>query len=255
MERPEPTSPSLVVVGHGTRCQAGVDQFLGVVRLIRQLLPHVEVRHAFLELVAPDLEDVLDQVAREGNRQIVVSPLLLLAAGHVKNDLCPRIARFQEQHVSLSIRLSEPLGLHPLILDLSVGRFQQAIDDRRWTADECLLLIVGRGTRDRLARQQFEAFVARRKTLTSVGQTEFGYMARAHPTLDEAIARAVRSPLKKVIAQPHLLFPGELLTALQRRISEQDEVGDRQQWVVARPLGCETRVAKTVIARFHGTSF
>ena len=77
---------TILVVGHGSRDAEANVEFEAVVAAYRQRQGEYEVAHGFIELARPSLAEALDELGAKGGR-VVVLPLLLLAAGHVKNDV------------------------------------------------------------------------------------------------------------------------------------------------------------------------
>ena len=78
---------SAQVAGHGTRDRQGVNQFLELVKLVQEATPRIAVEAGFLELATPTIGEGLRAIARRGARKARVMPLLLFAAGHVKEDI------------------------------------------------------------------------------------------------------------------------------------------------------------------------
>src|SRR5579884_4108215 len=94
LTRAPPTSRvAFVVLGHGSREAAAneeLERFVDAWRAHRG--PCARVAHAYVELARPSLDDALDAAAR-GADEVVVVPLLLFAAGHVKNDVPLALSR------------------------------------------------------------------------------------------------------------------------------------------------------------------
>ena len=77
------SAPVLVAVAHGTRDQAGVDEIVRLVELVRRARPEADVRLCWLELASPLLAELLPGIAGP----VVVVPLLLSTGYHVKTDI------------------------------------------------------------------------------------------------------------------------------------------------------------------------
>jgi sirohydrochlorin ferrochelatase len=76
----------LLSVGYGSRDALANTEFEALVAEYREARPGYEIAHAYVELARPALPEGLAGLARRC-REVVVLPLFLFAAGHVKNDL------------------------------------------------------------------------------------------------------------------------------------------------------------------------
>src|SRR6185436_9485474 len=79
-------SPSLMVVGHGTRDADGLEEFWTLAGHVREAAGELPVGFGFIELAAPLVDTGIDELVAQGSREVVSVPLVLLAAGHLKND-------------------------------------------------------------------------------------------------------------------------------------------------------------------------
>ena len=93
-----PMTARLLIVGHGTRSAAGVDQFAALVERVRRRGARRRVEGGFIELSRPPLTDAVAALVERGHRSLVALPLVLAAAGHGKGDIPAALAREQERH-------------------------------------------------------------------------------------------------------------------------------------------------------------
>src|SRR5215470_7461495 len=126
------TSPPLLLVGHGTRSDAGVAAFTGFVgqvrARIRGRIPAVD--GGFIELARPSVADAVTRLVALGDggpRPIVAVPLVLNAAGHGKGDIPAALARELARHPGLSYRYGRPLGPHPVLQDILAARIDDVL--------------------------------------------------------------------------------------------------------------------------------
>ena len=92
------TAPPMLIVGHGTRSDAGVAEFGRLVGQVRARtagrVPAVD--GGFIELSRPSVAGAITRLARPGTGgpgPIVAVPLVLTAAGHGKGDIPAALAR------------------------------------------------------------------------------------------------------------------------------------------------------------------
>ncbi|MHB8973244.1 MAG: sirohydrochlorin chelatase [Pirellulaceae bacterium] len=258
-------SSGLLVVGHGTQDERGRRDFWITVRQVAEELPDCAVEGCFLEVAAPDMPDLpdiptaLDRLAQRGLRDIVIVPLLLFSAGHARRDIPAAVARAAAR-TGMRVRQSDVLGCHPQVLQLSAERFLAAVG-ADYAPESVLLLFVARGSRDPAATDQLQHFVTQRVARTPVGRVVVAFLAMAEPRVEDVLAEITATECARVVVQPHLLYPGSLLSRL-RRIVAGHAPGrlppapgrPRQHWIWTDCLGCDRAIARAVAGRFRETA-
>lgn len=241
--------PGLLLIGHGTRDAEGTAAFLELARLVSAARPDIAVQPCFLELAQPDIPTGLADLVAQGVRPVTAVPLLLLAAGHAKRDIPQWLSQAAAAHRGLEWRLTGHLGCHPAVLDLSAQRFREALAEAEPTpADETLLLFVGRGSTDPEANAEMAQFCRLRWEQTPVGWYEICFTALAEPSLDRALEVVQRLPFRRVVVQPHLLFPGRLLDRVAAAVDQRRQIaGGGHQWLVTPPLGAASKLVEAVL--------
>lgn len=100
----------LLLFAHGARDPAWARPFEAVLARVRALRPEVEVRLAFLELMAPDIATAAGQLVDAGCDCVTVVPLFLGAGGHVRKDLPLLLQRLGEAYPAVRFGLQPPVG-------------------------------------------------------------------------------------------------------------------------------------------------
>lgn len=144
--------PALVVIGHGSRSTAGVQQFWRLVQCVAALVPEVALSGGFIELAAPHVDDAVDALLAPpgpgGSRTgadptsagpggpglvsakpavAVAVPLVLLGAGHLKLDGPAVLARARARHPGTRFSYARELGVHPLVLAVAEDRIRETL--------------------------------------------------------------------------------------------------------------------------------
>ncbi|QDY08519.1 sirohydrochlorin chelatase [Micromonospora sp. HM134] len=201
---------ALVIVGHGTRSAAGVDQFAALVDRVRVRAGAAvgDVEGGFIELSRPPLTDAVTALVGRGHRALVALPLVLTAAGHGKGDIPAAMAREQERHAGLTYRYGRPLGPHPLLH----GVLEQRIDAALAGADRAgtWVALIGRGATDPDANAE----VAKVARLLWEGRgyagVEPGFISLAEPSVPAVLDRLRRLGARRIVVAPYFLFAGVL---------------------------------------------
>jgi sirohydrochlorin ferrochelatase len=117
----------LLLIAHGSRNPDANADLLHVAEALRAR-GHAIVEPAFLELAAPTIAEAGASCVRQGATLVVLVPYFLSAGVHVRRDLTEACRALAEQFPSARFRLAEPLGPHPLLLEVVTERVRQAIE-------------------------------------------------------------------------------------------------------------------------------
>lgn len=228
----------LLLVGHGTRDPAGLEELREVARQLAAACPQVVVQHSFLELAEPTIAAGIAFCVEQGVRQLTVQPLLLFAAGHAQRDIPEELDRAARKFPQVEINVSSHLGCHPRLLELSELRLAEARASCSPVPDaETLLLMVGRGSGDPQANSEMARFSRLRWEQRALGWVETCFTAMTWPSLAEGLAAAALLAKRRVVVQPHLLFRGELLSRVQLETAAAAERYADKEWIIAGHLG------------------
>lgn len=104
---------ALILFAHGARDPAWAAPFESLQQLIQRQRPQLLVRLAFLELMQPDLPQLLQQLVAAGVSEASVVPVFLGQGGHVRRDLPALIAQARQQHPQLTITVAQAAGEQP----------------------------------------------------------------------------------------------------------------------------------------------
>jgi len=252
MDEIAPHLVGMLLVGHGTREPRGIAEFHQAAAMIAELLPEVTVAPAFLELATPTVADAAATLARQGVHDVLVVPLLLFAAGHVKEDIPREIGQAATSWPQLSFHFADALGCHEKILKASVERYRQACGaDTCPAPNETCLILVGRGSSDAEAIDHMHRLAALRRVQTPVAQLLTAFLAVERPSLPEALKQAAASPCPSIVLQPHLLFHGQLLETLRSEIAAARVKWPGKEWLLVEHLGPCPLVAEAAVERFR----
>src|SRR5918997_7216709 len=126
----EDSDPALLVVGHGSRDPRGAREFHELVALVRERNPALAVEGGFIELSRPAISECVHRLAEGGARRIVAVPLMLLAAGHAKDDIPATLVREKAHNPEISFKYGRALGIRPELLSLMDERISAAVPEK-----------------------------------------------------------------------------------------------------------------------------
>jgi sirohydrochlorin cobaltochelatase len=241
--------PALLIAGHGTREEAGARELHALAGRVRALAPGLRVASGFIELSPPPVTRAAADLVAAGARDVVVVPLMLLAAGHAKNDIPALLIRCRAEHPGVRFRYGRDLGLHPDLLAVVDERLAATVPvgERPGTA----VLLVGRGASDPDAN----ADLAKLGRLLWEGRpwpmVEVCYAGITDPLVPAGLDRLWRLGARRIVAMPYLLFTGRLEARIHAQCAEFAAAHPEVEVRVAGHLGPDDRVARLVLARYR----
>lgn len=114
--------PGLVIVDHGTRSEEANARLGEFASRVAQARPEWLVTHAHMELGTPDLASAIESLVERGVREVFVHTHFLVAGFHVNESIPRLLEQARDAHPGLSIRLGEPLGEDPRLVEIVVSR-------------------------------------------------------------------------------------------------------------------------------------
>jgi sirohydrochlorin cobaltochelatase len=244
------SEPALLIVGHGSRDPRGAEEFHELVSLVRDHAP-MPVEGGFIELSRPPISECVNNLRERGAREVSLVPLMLLAAGHAKDDVPATLVREKLTHPDLDFHYGRALGIRPELLELMDERISAVVpeEEREGTA----VLIVGRGSSDPDANSD----LAKMARLFFEGRpyplVETAFVSLAPPSVTEALERCRRLGAGRVAVFSYFLFTG----VLEERIREQSwnfaEDNPEMEVRYAGYFGPDARVAALVMERYRET--
>jgi sirohydrochlorin ferrochelatase len=240
--------PSLLIVGHGSRSAAGVAEYWDLARVVTEAAPELDVGCGFIELAAPDLGTAVDRLVERGAASVVAVPLVLLGAGHMKDDGPAALHRGRHRHPGVQFAYARHLGLHPLVLAVAEDRIREAVGDGDPT--QTAVVLVSRGSSDPDANA--DLYKAARLLWDSRGlaMVEPAFVSLAQPSVPAALERCRLLGAARIVVVPYFLFTGILVDRIADQVSG---------WAAAHPgvharpgphLGADPRIARLVLERY-----
>lgn len=248
--------PTTLLIGHGTRDEAGALEALEFAALLARRLeerlgPGRPVMPCFLELTDPPILPAIARCVEEGVREIVALPLMLFGANHVKSDIPAALALARIRHPDLTIRYGAPLDVQAEMLEVADERIAAAEAAAPFPRDRTAVLLVERGSSDpdanarvyQLARMLWEG--------RGFGWVEPCFIGITRPSLEEGIERCIRLGAERVLVLPYFLFTGVLVRRIGQVVSDIAAGRPDVQFAVAQHLGCHPRLLDLAVRRIE----
>jgi len=240
--------PALLIVGHGSRSAAGVAEYWDLARVVTEAAPELDVGCGFIELASPDLDTAVDRLVERGAASVVAVPLVLLGAGHMKDDGPAALHRGRHRHPAVRFAYGRQLGIHPLVLSVAEDRIKAAIG--AGDPAETAVVLVSRGSSDPDANADLYKVARLLWDSRGLALVEPAFVSLAEPSVPAALERCRRLGARRIVVVPYFLFTGILVDRIADQVAE---------WAGAHPdidagpgphLGADPRIAALVLDRY-----
>ena len=119
---------ALLLIAHGSRQEEANADLLHVAAELRRTGEYVAVMASFLELAEPNIDEGGASCVDAGANRVVLLPYFLSAGIHVRRDLTAARDRLAARFLGVEFRLAEPLGQHPLLMQILRERAREALE-------------------------------------------------------------------------------------------------------------------------------
>jgi sirohydrochlorin ferrochelatase len=214
---------AILYIGHGTRSKKGAEEAKSFLqRVITQVdVPIQEI--SFLELTEPFIDQGFQRCVERGATEIVVVPLFLLAAGHIKKDIPEALIKLKSNYPHVEVSMRDPFGVQDEILGAVEELVRGTVEDVS-PADS--LLIVGRGSSDPSIHTAFAEIATGIGNRLGTEKVSVCYLAAASPRFEEGLETVSTQATGKIIVIPYLLFSGLLLSEVIRNVRTRQRRGE-----------------------------
>ncbi|KAG5182258.1 CbiX-domain-containing protein [Tribonema minus] len=101
----------------------------------------IEVAH--MELAEPTIEQAFDKCVAAGAKAVVLHPFFLSPGRHVSSDIPELLAAAASRHPGVKWKVSEPLGLAPLMPQLMNDAVAAALQEPEWQGGQAVAAAEG----------------------------------------------------------------------------------------------------------------
>jgi precorrin isomerase/sirohydrochlorin ferrochelatase len=261
------TAPaSLLLIGHGSRSAAGGDELHRFADALGKARPTVPVRAGCIEFSEPGIDESIDRLVDDGATRVVAVPLLLLGAGHLKDDGPAALTRARTRHRGVTFSYARELGVHPAVLgaveDRARGVSFAAVADPWPQGRTDAVVVVGRGSTDPDANADL-AKAARlladgrglgatigTSTTPPLGFVEPAFVSLASPSIHEALDRCWTLGARRIAVVPYFLFTGVLVERIGEQARRWADDHAETEVCVGAHIGIDDRIVALAWSRY-----
>ena len=116
---------ALLLIAHGSRRAEANADLEFVAAAMRERGRYLVVQVSYLELAEPSIPAGGELCVRQGATEVVMLPYFLSPGVHVRDDMAAVRDELNAKFSGVTFRLAEPLGRHPLLLDIVEQRARE----------------------------------------------------------------------------------------------------------------------------------
>jgi sirohydrochlorin cobaltochelatase len=209
---------TILLVGHGSREKSGNDEILAFAEQWRQRQPGWSIDVCFIEFSDLTLSEGLRRAASRA-RRVIVLPLILNAAGHVKMDIPQAIDGARLKFPLVQFLYAPPLSACEQLFSVVKRRLKtamQALDVPDPTSTGVVLL--GRGSSDRHANGEMAKMARWVMEETDHELVDVAFTGITYPRLEKVVQRHSLLGMTQVVVLPYYLFNGTLVERIKRQV-------------------------------------
>lgn len=232
----------ILLVGHGSREESGNVEIREFVAQWRARQPSWRIEVCFIEFAPPSLHDGLIAAA-QGARRVLVLPLILNAAGHVKMEI-PEAIEHARAHCPGTEFLYGPhlTACDPIlaILKRRLRKAMNALDMPDPTTTGVILL--GRGSSDRAANGDMARMA---RWLQETGDHELvdlAFTGITFPRLERVVQRQALIGMTQIVVLPYYLYTGTLMQRIHRQVEHLRAQYPQIRFVASTHFGFEDEI-------------
>lgn len=209
----------IVFAGHGSRVGGANIEFETLVDSYQKSHPEEDISFGYIEFAEPLLLDAVRDAAKK-SKEVVVVPIILFAAGHMKRDLPNTVETVKSEFPECSIKIARELGVHPDMAGLVYERTKNFISDDEKTKKETIGIMVGRGSSDPDARADFLKMTKLLSLKSGIDRVLPCFVGIAFPRLNETLEVAANMRPHAIVVVPYFLFDGVLLNKIREQVED-----------------------------------
>lgn len=118
---------AVLLIAHGSRRAAANQDLVELATLLKARSHYEIIEVSYLELAEPTIPSGGHRCVERGATEVLMLPYFLSAGAHVTSDLEGFRADLAAAHPQVSFKLCPHLGLHPLMIEIVLGRLREGV--------------------------------------------------------------------------------------------------------------------------------
>jgi len=213
---------TVLLVGHGSRDKNGNIEIEKFSTEWQDRNSDWDITTCYIEFADILLDDGLDIAAdaatANSSNKVIIVPLILNAAGHVKMEIPFHINKARERHSHIEFVYARHLGACEPILTILKRNLTRALatiemPDPRSTG----VIILGRGSSDQFANGEIAKIARWLFEKTDHDLIDIAFTGITYPRLETVVQRHTLIGNTQIVILPYYLFTGTLIERIKRQ--------------------------------------
>ena len=236
----------VLIVGHGSPNRAGNQEIEKFVAQWRTRHPDWQVEVCFIEHADVLVPEGLERAARQA-RRVVLLPLILNAAGHVKTELPEAVEDARERHPDVEFIVAPHLGMCRdvfTVLQRQLKQLMKSLDspDPQTTG----VVLLGRGSSDAEANGELARMARWLYEENDHELVDLAFTGVTWPRLETIVQRQVRLGMRQICILPVYLFTGVLIERIKAQVKRLQSQYPQVSFALGDYFGFEPEIFRLV---------
>jgi len=233
---------TILLVGHGSREPSGNEEIEAFAAEWRKRRPDDRIDVCFIEFADITLDAGMGKAA-QGSERVIVVPLILGAAGHVKMEIPHHIAHARKHHPDVTFVMAKHLGagskvLQALKSELSKAMLALDAPDAKNTG----VVLLARGSSDKVANGEIAKMARWLFEETGHEMVDLAFTGITYPKVETVVQRQVVCGMKQVVVLPYYLFTGVLIERIARQVMRLQQQYPTVSFGLAKYMGFDDAI-------------
>jgi len=245
---------TVLLVGHGSRDKNGnveIENFSTEWKIRNNDWDITTCYIEFADILLDDGLDIAADAATANNsNKVIIVPLILNAAGHVKMEIPFHINKARERHSHIEFNYARHLGAGEPILTILKRNLTKALatiemPDPRSTG----VVILGRGSSDQFANGEIAKMARWLFEKTDHDLIDIAFTGITYPRLETVVQRQSLIGMTQIVILPYYLFTGTLIERIKRQTSRLQQQYPNISFALSEYFGFENEIYDILTTR------
>lgn len=233
---------TILLVGHGSRNPSGNKEIMQFSTQWKAQHPNWRIEVCYIEFADILLDEGFDKAANNATTVLVI-PLILNAAGHVKLEIPEHLEKARQRHPAVNFIYGKHLGVSiPLLAavkrQLTRVMASLAMPDPKTTG----IIILGRGSSDKIANGEVAKLARWLQEEKDHELIDIAFTGITYPRLETVVQRQVTLGMTQIVILPYYLFTGTLIMRIAKQHAHLQKQYPHIRFGLADYLGFEPEI-------------
>ena len=242
---------TVLLVGHGSRDKKGNAEIEEFAKKWREQNPAWRIDVCFIEFAEVLLDEGFDLAAKDAER-VLVMPLILNAAGHVKMEIPEHLAKARLRHPNVEFVYGKHLGVSEKMFKV-MNRSLSNVMDNLFMPDPKTtgVIVLGRGSSEKVANGEVAKLARWMQEEGHHDLVDIAFTGITFPRLETVVQRHIKLGMTQLAIVPYYLFSGTLITRIDQQFKQLQKQYPHIHFGLGSTLGFEPEIQQLMTANVN----